>query len=287
MNLKGLNNTPPWDWPEGTATMLLDVLQDGTVPEPDLLFAIEAAGNMVVVNDQLVGALLTILRDGGKSEQVRAGAAIALGPVLEQVDMDGFDDPDDSPIAQRTFATIQASLRTLYAEATVPQEVRRRILEGSVRAAQEWHHGAIAAAWASRDEAWRLTAAFCMRFVRGFDAQIREALGSPNQDVRYQAIVAAGNWEMTEAWPHVAALLTSPAADKDLLLAAIEASATIRPDEALPLLYDLAGSNDEDVADAVREALAMAKGLSDDDEAFGDDDDDDEAFGDDDEEEVR
>jgi hypothetical protein len=50
-------------------------------------------------------------------------------------------------------------------------KVRRRVLEASVRAPQDWHQEAIREAYSSGDESWRLTAVFCMRFVRGFKDQ--------------------------------------------------------------------------------------------------------------------
>ena len=68
-----------------------------------------------------------------------------------------------------------------------------------------------------------------MRFVRGFDQQILEALDSKNQDIHYEAVLAADNWAVDAAWPHVAALVTSGETDKPLMLAAIEAVASIRP----------------------------------------------------------
>ena len=141
-----------------------------------------------------------------------------------------------------------------------------------MRASQDWHPHAIRAAYASDDEVWRLTAVFCMQFVRGFDEQILEALDSRNPDIQYEAIVAAGNWEVAAAWPHVAALVTARETEKPLLLAAIDAAASIRPQEAFVLLDDLADSDDEDIADAVHEALAMAEGHSVDDELDDDDD---------------
>ena len=110
-------------------------------------------------------------------------------------------------------------------DASVPEDVRRRILEASVRAPQDWHQDAIRAAYASDDDAWRLTAVFCMRFVRGFDEQILEALDSENPDIHYEAVCAAGSWEVDAAWPHITALVTSRKTEKSLLLAAIEAVA--------------------------------------------------------------
>ena len=279
MSFKVLKDTPPWDWPEGTGKMLLDILRDDRAKEPDLLLATELAGNFAVIDDELVAALLSILRSGDKSEEVRSRAAISLGPVLEHADTHGFEDADDVPIAERTFHRILESLRTLYTDARVPKEVRRRILEASVRAPQDWHQDAVRAAYSSHDEAWRLTAVFCMRFVRGFDAQILEALGAENPDVRYEAVRAAGNWAVAAAWPHVAALVTSSTTEKHLLLAAIDATASIHPHEAAAILGALADSDDEDIVEAVHEAMAMAQGPSDEDDDEDDDlDDDDEVL---------
>jgi len=274
MNLRTLKDTPPWDWPKGTGKTLLDILRDDRPSESDLLLATELAGDFTVINAELVDALLSILRSGDKPETVRGTAAISLGPVLEHADTQGFEDADDLPITERTFHRIQESLRKLYMDATVPQEVRRRILEASVRAPQDWHPDAVRAAYGSDDEVWRLTAVFCMRFVRGFDEQIVEALDSTNPDIHYEAVLAAGNWEVAAAWPHVAALVTSEETEKPLLLAAIDAVASIRPHDARELLDGLADSDDEDIVAAVHEAMAMAAGLSgqDEDDELDDDD---------------
>jgi len=93
-----------------------------------------------------------------------------------------------------------------------------------------------------------------MGWIRGFDEQILEMLESRNPDIRYEAVRAAGNWGVDAAWPHVAALLTSEATEKSLLLAAIEAAVWIRPREAKRILIDLADSDDEEIAEAVSDA---------------------------------
>jgi hypothetical protein len=263
MDVKTLKDTPPWDWPEGAGRMFLDLLRDDQAPESDRFLAAELAGDFTVINDELVDALLAILRSGAQSETLRGKAAISLGPVLEHADTQGFEDPDEVPITERTFHTIQQSLRTLYTDAGVPKEARRRILEASVRAPQGWHQDAVHAAYGSGDEAWRLTAVFCMRYVRGFERQILEALDSQSADVHYEAVCAAGNWGVDAAWPHIAALVTSKRTDKPLLLAAIAAVASIRPQEAPEILGNLTDSDDEDLVEAVYEAVAMAEGLSD------------------------
>ncbi|HEX7507590.1 MAG TPA: hypothetical protein VF550_12505 [Polyangia bacterium] len=256
--LKKLDDTPPWEWPEDTGLALLDLLRDPGTSEEERLLGVELAGDSVVVDDALVAVLLIVLRNGGESELVRSRAAISLGPVLELCDTDGFDDPDDATVTEATFHEIQKTMRTLYQDTSLPKEVRRRVLEASVRAPLDWHQEAIRTAYASDDEEWRLTAVFCMGHVRGFDEQILASLDSRNLDIQVEAVCAAGNWEVGAAWPHVLGLVTARGTDRRLLLAAIAAVGTIRPGEASAVLGHLADSQDDEIAEAVLEATAMA-----------------------------
>ena len=262
MDLTILKDTSPWDWPQGASQQFLDILRDDGATETDRLLAAEMAGEFTVINEALVGALLSILHNRDASETLRGTAAISLGPVLEHAETDGFEDLSDVPIREKTFRRIQESLHTLYTDAGVPKAVRRRIVETSVRAPQDWHEDAIRAAYSSNDQDWKLTAVFAMRWLRGFDDQIHEALDSENEEIHHLAVCAAGNWEMDSAWSHVTALVTSKNTDKALLLAAIDALASIRPQEAGMILVDLTDSDDEDIVGAAHEAMAMAEAQS-------------------------
>jgi uncharacterized protein (UPF0147 family) len=106
------------------AEKLANVLRDQQAIESDRRLATDMAGDFTGVNDELVEALLAMLRDSEESKQVRARAAISLGPILEYADTEGFDDPGDVPISKRTFQGIQESLRQLYMDARIPKEVR-------------------------------------------------------------------------------------------------------------------------------------------------------------------
>ncbi|HTP24820.1 MAG TPA: HEAT repeat domain-containing protein [Anaeromyxobacteraceae bacterium] len=274
--LETLGDTPPWDWPKDTGPDLLQVLRNKAARENELLLAVELAGNSVVVDDDLVHALLAILRGSSASELVRGRAAIALGPVLELGETDGFEDPDWVPISEKTFREIQEVLRMLYFDTSVPKLVRRRVLEASVRAPMDWHWDAIRAAYASDDEEWKLTAVFGMQYVRGFEEQILSALKSKNLPTQVEAVWAAGAWPVDAAWPHIVQLVSSKDADRTLLLAAITAVGEIRPDEAPQVLEHLSDSDDPDIAEAVIEATAMAGDYSDEEDDDLDDLDDDE-----------
>ena len=276
MNVKTLMEIPPWEWPEGSAEMLLEVLQDRSADPADRVVAAELAGDVTVINDGLVAALLSILPRADESPDLRGAAAIALGPVLDDADIYEFDDPDELPITEETFHTIQESLRALYTDPGVPKDVRRRVLEASVRAPQDWHEGAVRAAYSSDDEAWKLTAVFCMRFIRGFDAQILESLDSDNPEIEFEAVCAAGEAAVDAAWPHIHEILMSPDTDKPLRLAAIEAAGSLDAPDALELLIELADDDDEDIVEAAHDALIMSGALAelDDDDDEDDDDDD-------------
>ena len=271
MDLKTMLDTQPWDWPEDAGKFFLGFLLDGQAEESDRLLAVGLAGDYTVINDELAEALLSIVQSGNETEVLRGMAAIALGPALEHADLYEFEDPDDILISEEVFLRIQESLRKLFMDADVPKEAQRRILEVSVRAPQDWHPEAVRTAYSSGDEDWKLTAVFCMQYIRGFNDQILEALNSKNPDIRYHAVGAAGNWEVAGAWPHIAALLTAPETDKPLLLAAIDAVAGIRPMEAPEILGRHTNSDDEDIAEAAFEALAMAGWVEDDDDDWEDD----------------
>jgi hypothetical protein len=275
MDLQILQNIPPWDWPEDAGTIFLSLLRNAHADVSDRLLATDLAGDITVLNDEIADALLSIVGDGEETEEMRVTAALSLGPALDYADMMEFEDTDDTGISETAFHRIQQSLHNLFLDPDVPEDVRRKILEASVRAPQPWHTEAIRAAYFSNDDNWQLTAVFCMRFMRGFDDLILEALDRDHPDIHYQAVCAAGNWEVDAAWSHVTGLVTAAHTDKDLLLAAIDAVASIRPHEAALILVDLTSSGDEDIADAVFEALTMAERRLELEE-YDDDDDDDE-----------
>ena len=266
MDLTRIAQQLPWLWPSDIDSTLLALLRDRQAAELERLQAAEMAGEGAIINDDLAGALLSVVGDANASEELRTRAALSLGPVLEEMDTDSFGDlpglDEDSfdapPISEHTFRRIQQSLHARYQETDIPKEVRRRILEASVRAPADWHPDAVRAAYSSEDRDWRLTAVFAMRWVAGFGDEIVAALDDPDDEIRYEAVWAAGNWEIDGTWPHVSALLSAPDTDKALLLAAIDAAVSINPHEAKPLLAELTDSQDTDIADAADSAMMMA-----------------------------
>jgi len=255
MDLKTLVSIPPWDWPKDAAAIFLNVLSDGNSEESDRLMAAKMGGEYVVMEDEIAEALLAILKSADEFEGLRSRAAISFGVALEQGDSFGFEDPDDLLLSEKMFDKVVFWLRELFFDVDVPREVRRRILEASVRAPQDWHGDAVRAAYHD-DDKWRLTAVFCMRFIPGFDEQILEALKNHNKLILYEAVCAAGSRELDAAWPHIVRLATSEETEKKLRLTAIEAVAYIRPHEAEEAVGHLIDHDDEDIVEATFEAIA-------------------------------
>jgi hypothetical protein len=257
-DIKMLEKLPPWQWPEEAGLVLLGILQNKGSSAPERILAAELAGDLTVINDEIARALFAIVQSQEEIDDLRVKAAISLGPALDYADVSDFDDPDDMGISGETFDEIADGLRILFQNQHLPDEVRRAVLEASVRAPDDWHRTAVQTAYESQDHAWHLTAVFCMQYVSGFDNEILEALESGEPELEYHAVRGAGNWSLDEAWPHIRYFLTSESTDKQMLIAAIEAAGVIRPEEAIDLMDDIPHLEDEDIAEAVMELQAIA-----------------------------
>jgi HEAT repeat protein len=274
MDLLTLQVNEPWQWPPGTSDFLHEFLTDRSNDDSALIEAAGFAGEIVAINDQLCDDLLAIVTDASRSDELRGMAAISLGPVLEQCDMSEWDDPyDDPPITEETFDKVKDALHRLYEDSTLPKQVRRRILEASVRAEGDWHAAAVEAAYASGDREWMLTAVFAMRYVKGFDPQILEALNNGDPEIHMEAVQAAGTQELEGAWPHIRAILKNRKTSEDLLFAAIEAAGYIGGEEAVEILEEFSESENEEISEAADEALTYSNLDMDD---IGEEDDDEE-----------
>jgi hypothetical protein len=262
MDIKTITILPPWEWPPDTGRLLRKILTDRRADPKERALAAEHAGEIVVMDDDMARTLLTIIETPDEPEELRAAAAIALGPSLETADVHEFDDPELVPITEPIYREIQAVLERVYRNESTPKLVRRKVLEGSVRATADWHAPAIRTAYGSGDEEWMLTAVFAMGYVPGFEREILQSLDSGDPTIHREAVQAAGNRELDGAWNHVAKLLSDPRTDKDTVLCAIQAATSIRPEAAQEALTDLTDSDDEEIAAAAEEAIDMAAAMS-------------------------
>jgi len=227
-----LAHTPPWDVSGDAYPFLRRALENRAIPEEDRVLAIELAGNLVTMRDELAHTLLRITEDPAEPASTRVAAVISLGPALEEADMAALDGTEEAGISGSMFRRIQGTLRRLYHDPDVSLQVRRRALEASVRAHADWHEGAVRAALRSGDPGWRLTAIFCAQYVPGFEDAVIEALSGEDPALRFEAIRAAGSLGLREAEGILSELAED--VDGEMAEAALDALMEIQDmDEAL------------------------------------------------------
>lgn len=278
IDMEMLAEMEPWEWPAGARRAIKNVLEDAGAAVEERALAAELGGDLVVMDDEMAGLLVRIVKNAQEPAKVRERAAIALGPVLEECDIDGFDDEmSDTSIEEATFVEIQEALRVVYEDRSTPKGVRRRTLEAAVRAEDEWQDDAIREAYRSTDPEWKMTAVFCMRYVAGFEGQILEALKSKNEDIECEAVRTAASRGLEKAWPHVRRMLVEDGrGDRDILLTAIVAAGELCPGEEQEILEDYLESEDEEVAEAAQDALDTINTGARDVDGIWDDDEDEE-----------
>ena len=268
MDLKVLKETPPWDWPSGTRKMLPTSFAMTAPPTP-IACSRRSWRKLHGHQRRWAEALLSILRRRW-SDVARPGGDLP-GAVLDHTDTEGFEDAVTLLIAERpSTRSSHRCTRSIWVP-TFPMTCgagswRRRCARP--RTGTGCHP-------CGARESRRGLAAH-RRLLHELRARIRRADSrragkrEPGRSLRGPC---RRHVEVDAAWAHVVAIVTSERSDKSLLLAAIDAVASIRPHEAAEILLDLAELDDEDVVEAVDEALAMASGPSDGD--YEDEDDDD------------
>lgn len=259
MDVEFLSQLPPWDWPDDAGETIQRTLRDRSAPASARTLAADLAGHLVVMTDELAATLLDLLEDPREDDELRGRAALAVGPVLEELHLELFEDPDEASVSPRMGETIRRTLRDVYLDGEASTYVRRRVLETSIRHSEPWHEGAVRSAYHSGDRGWLVTAVFCMGHLSGFEDEILEAVRSDDRDVRYQGVVAAGRAEVREAWPYIRPLLLGPTDDRALLLAAVEAVVGVRPEAAGAVLAPLVDSDDPEVVEAAEDSAEAAE----------------------------
>jgi len=199
LDLKKLVDLPPWEWPREAPRVILRLLRDRLEPEADRELAVTLVGDLCEQTEDTFKACLQILACPEESESLRCAAAIAIGPALEQADGLDPEDQGEAWISTTLFEKAKATLHDLWKLPDLPKSLRRRILEGAIRAPQDWHSEAIRMAFLADDTEWKLTAVFAMNHVGGFENEILEALEHPDPEIHLWAVMAAGAWELEKA----------------------------------------------------------------------------------------
>src|SRR2546430_1933420 len=103
MNVKDLAALDVPDWPKDAVRTIRSVLDDQTASLEDRCEAAHLAGDVAVIDDDIALQLLDLVKLSSNPEELRGVATIALGPILEDCELMGLDDPNDMAIKEQTF----------------------------------------------------------------------------------------------------------------------------------------------------------------------------------------
>ena len=256
---------PPWDVSQEerrrTATKLLEVLRNGQADDSARIAAAKELGGLQCMDDEIADTLLDIARANDQPEQLRKELIELLVPEFIYIAATTCDKPEDHPFSGAMLTRIQSTLREIHFDKAAPVALRRNALRTAVYLPQEWQRQAIQEAYSRSEGTWKELAMFCMRFHPGFEEAIIEALDSPNREVRYQAIYAAGDTSVKAAWSHIVALIASKETSRRDRVAAIDAVSSIFPEKAREVLGELLNSKDADISEAAWDEVFLADAL--------------------------
>jgi hypothetical protein len=284
MSMTELQNLPVWEWPDSARAEIFQTLANKSASADDRMLAAELAYDAATNSDEGVAILADIASDRGESIEMRGKAALAIGPALELAALGNWDE-EGASVSEKAFNKIRKQIKVIFEDGTEDSELRRCVFEALVRAPEDWHKDAIREAYENPDDGWQRSAVFAMRFVSGFKDEILESLESEDEEVLFNAICAAAERQVRDAWPYVEELLGDEGTAREILLAAIDATPFLAPsaDTASEALDHLLLSDDQDIVDAAMEAINASAEEGDDEE--WDEDEEDEYDEDEDEDE--
>ncbi len=137
-----------------------------------------------------------------------------------------------------TFDRLQSYLRSTFLDARENPRLRRKALEVVVLTPQPWQEEAIRECWLRPEPEWQATAVFCMGhfLLEDFTEEILAALGSPLDDLRECAILAADNRDLRSLGKAIQQIAVDPRSELEVRLCAIEALPNLRPEGAREVL---------------------------------------------------
>ncbi|MCX7839833.1 MAG: HEAT repeat domain-containing protein [Anaerolineae bacterium] len=192
---------------------------------------------------------------------VRAHAVSVLGRYVyegEQARLDDWVDVWEDEITPEDYERVTEFLFRLAHDPDEPLTVRRYAIEAlAFRSGDPAVEDLIEWAYHHPDRRMKVSALFAMarHGHQRWDKYILAELHSPDAQIQYEAVRAAGELGITEATETLIELATRKGVRKPLRLLAIYALGETGDPRALPVLEKLARARDRDVRDVARDAL--------------------------------
>ncbi|BAQ34410.1 HEAT repeat domain-containing protein [Dehalococcoides sp. THU3] len=160
-------------------------------------------------------------------------------------------------LPEKTSQTLQTSLLTIFRNTELPVELRRRALESVSPFGQPQVIMAISQAYNNPEHLLKIGAVYAMgqNASDQWESVITSELNNDNNDLRYEAAVAAGELGLESFVPKLVSLIEDP--DIEVQLASIQALAKIGGKDAKKgLTENLESTSSQAVRDMITTALA-------------------------------
>lgn len=207
---------------------------------------------------EATAALLSTARSTQEDDVVRTEAVAALGEVALRVEL-GWASSEDA-------GAVVSTLRTIAEDAREESEVRAAAVAAAAVAHEEWVAALIEESYASDDEALRLGAIQAMG--RNADPiwlpQLEAALFADSPDERSAAAAATGELGLEDGTAMLLDLLDEDLSEIEVVIAVVRALGQIGGEDAMERLAEMRTHPDEQLREAVHEALEDAALLEDD-----------------------
>jgi len=196
----------------------------------------------------LIEPLIDLLEKDG-SEKVQAAAATALGKFALLAELDKLRPNHKDRISRSLLAVINDKGK--------PVEVKRRALEAAAPLTLPQMKKAIAEAYQSGDNKFKISALFAMGKSGNTSwlPILLKELANDDAEIRYEAAGACGELGEDEAASYLCELVNDP--DIDVRLVAIQALGKIGGPEAKGCLEKCLNHHDEAIQGAAEEALSQ------------------------------
>lgn len=217
----------------------------------------------IILDDEEYRSVFDLARDRTASEDVRARAAISLGPALELWEMER-DDPfpmegEEFTLDPKLAEEIHAGLLAIVRDEEEPKLVRRRALEAAVRCISDEHDRLIRRFWIDPDPEWRLTAIFAMGEYTFYEKDILAAVENDELApvLRAEAFRSAAKLDLKKISRLAKKIAGDASQPEELRAGALKAYASLAPIKSQDLLERIAEEEEGDLQELARTLLDL------------------------------
>jgi hypothetical protein len=194
------------------------------------------------LDDELAEEMLHLLQDSSDIDlrlQLLEQIALELDCGLYSVADPARPQPQvPRLLSEDVLERLQEYLQCLFQNDRENPRMRRKALEVAVLTPLPWQEEAVRECWLRPEPEWQATALLGMGHLLAVDftEEIAQALSSPLEDLRAQAILAADARDLRPLGPRILHLAGDRSSEMEVRLCAIEALPNLRPEGARAML---------------------------------------------------